>query len=272
MKDQLSTDMKIAIEDGAPIQKYGLTFFPITMRHYEKFMHCKSVLLLRQSTLPAAYAGMSFLSAVYALEMESIRKTGAPTGMMNRLCTLMCMALKIPEEEIGERFRFRMDENNPESLLDIRIAQGQAEAVVMPAQFNVIRRILAAQNGEELPDEAENAELIQAEYDMQTAENDFAYDPETVIASVAHSMHRCTKEIRDWTIREFELQKDAHNRALYFVVNAIAEGYGAKWKHGNPYPSWHTERKRRNAALLDARQWESGLGGAIQKTDRLPNR
>ena len=62
----------IPIRKGEPISELGLTFYPVTMEHYERFLMCKDALCLRQSSLPVRYVAMDFTTALFTLEMDTL--------------------------------------------------------------------------------------------------------------------------------------------------------------------------------------------------------
>ncbi len=75
----MSLNLKKAIRTYKPIEKLGLTFYPITMEHYEEFQVCKSVLTIRLGTLPIKYATMDYFTAIYSWDKDITNELPADT-------------------------------------------------------------------------------------------------------------------------------------------------------------------------------------------------
>ena len=51
------------IHSYKPIEVDGLTFYPMTVGHYQDFLRARIVLEFMQQSLPVAYVGIPLLSA-----------------------------------------------------------------------------------------------------------------------------------------------------------------------------------------------------------------
>jgi hypothetical protein len=261
----------IALIRGEPIERYGLKFYPITMEHYEEWNACKGVLTLRMSTLPALYGAMPYLEALFAMDMDAMEKCENSAGMLSRFFTLMCLSMRIPPENITQYFQFAVRSNGEKELVTVRVTVGEIQTTITPSQFNVVRQTIADLNGIELPDESENAELVQAENDLRNkqAEN-LNYSLRGMIAAVARDNHVAMKDVLDWTILEFDARREAGTRDRYFAFSRNMSAYGGKWKGDDPYPSWIFNRAHESTALIEESAWKQQLGSAVNQTDALP--
>lgn len=239
-----------AIRRGEPIYKHGLTLYPVLMTNYEEYAAAKSVLLLRQSTLPAQYAAMPFLNALFEMDYESILQTGKPVGHLFRLLLILMLALRLPREELESAVR--LETEGERTLKAILIRQGDETAKITPANFVQIRRIIAEQNGDMLPDESDNAELIQAERDFADLRSEpLDYDIDSMIDSVAYNSHVSHDEIMGWTIRQFEIRRATIRRDKLFTIYTQAEMSGmVTFQKGNPYPSYEFDRQKGDLEVL----------------------
>lgn len=229
---------------GEPIldEKTGIVFYPITMQDYEMYQLCKSALLIRQSTLPASYIAMPYLQALYAYDIE----TGYANGLMLKVLNILAMAMQRPLECL------KVFVNPNGEFAEIRYQSSSEIMRITAKDFAKIRSTIAEQNGDKLPDESENTELVEAENDiaLKTASK-VEYSFETLISSVALQYRIRPKEILQWNIREFENVKRAIERDKLYMLCTAAEFGGTKWKNGNPAPSWFADRKREGSIALE---------------------
>lgn len=140
---------------------------------------------------------------------------------------------------------------------------GGAEIIEFtPSVFAQVRKTIVEMNGDELPDESENPELVEAENDLANLQkSSLEYDPETMIESVACSMGLRARDVMDWTIYEFRKTLAAKSRMLRYVICGIGEQSGfVKWKRGNPNPSWYLDRPREMQSLQPIGEVSQRLG------------
>ena len=233
MSGNSDRERKERIMLGEPIEHpCGLTFHPFTMRQYEEWTLLKRSLILRQSTMPGKYAIMPYLSALYAMDYEARFQIGIFRGTLE----LIARASLLPVE----KFSFRMKADNPSELLDISYHDETHDVKITPADFPTIRTLLAEQNGEKIPDEAENPELVQAEMDIAAMRaGNLKYDFETMIDSMAYQLRKTKQEVLGMTVREFMRTRSAIDRdKLYMLLAAAEYGGMVKFTKGNPQPSW----------------------------------
>lgn len=244
-KELTKRERKARMRKGQPIEALGLQFYPIIMADYEEFLECKNALAIRLTSLAKTnieYLSMPFLSALWAMELDSVRATGKAIGFFERVIRLLYLSLRLeynPEKAFGHIY---CEPNNPRNLLCIEVEQTDGQPVkISPAEFTtIVRPLIAEQNGIDLPNESENPDIVQTEQQMQQqGESKIKFDIETMIASVASANHIRQSELDEWTVKEFETQKQALDRRMNYMVYKQAEMSGmVKFPKGNPYPSW----------------------------------
>lgn len=235
----------------------GLTLKPIRMEHYTEWMRCKRALTLRQSTLPAVYAVMPYLSALFAMDMTY------QTSFIHETMLLLALATgKKPEQ-----FAAYAHTDEPTKLAFIRLEDEGQDVDIFPKDYPAIREILAKQNGERLPDEGENPELVEAEQDILAARRgELDWNINTMLASVAYQYRMRKNDLRKWSISEFEEAREAIDRDKNHLILGLAERMPmVKFTHGNPVPSWCLNRRQDgNAAIEKMSDFmnRTGVGGS----------
>lgn len=236
----------------------GLTLYPITMAHYSEWQVHKRALIVRQSTLPAAYVFVPYLSALYSMDCKH------KTGLMYDTIMLLSLSTKLPITS----FDLRVYADDTEKLAHIAVKLEESEICITPEMYPPIRKAIADLNGERLPDEGDNPELIEAEQDIATARSGVRLDlnANTMVASVAHQCSVRKSEIMDWTIREFDERRMCIERDKNHLICAIAEKMPLfKWAKGNPYPSWCFDALKEGSIALEsfsAFSQRTGIGGS----------
>ncbi len=255
-------ERKARIRRGQPIEALGLQFYPITMADYEEFLECKGVLALRMTSLAKQsfeYITMPFLSALWAVDYDTARATGKPVGMTGRALLLLCLSLRLGQDEQNKLNDVYCDRSNPRNLLYIEVTQDGKTVQITPVDFTTtVRPLIAEQNGIELPDESFNPELVEEEQNIaQEKAAKLHFDIDTLIASVAHASGMRECDIDEWTVTEFERRRQAIDRAVNYSIYTQAEMGGmVKFPKGNPYQSW----------CFDS---EKGLSPALKTTGEL---
>lgn len=266
----LTQEQQEAVRYGKPIQWNGLTLFPILMKDYQKFLVAQTGLTTQQQTLPAKYVVMRYLEALYALDYD-VRADGGPGGgLFSRVLLFLMLSLRLEVEkgEDGQEYLpigIQTATDNPRKLTALKVRQGEAQADITPKNFGQLREILAAQNEIELPDETANAELVQAERDL-AAKGSFNLvpDSEALIYSVSVKMQTPVEAIYQWAVRQFVLTERAIDRTTGHLVAALSEASGAKYKNGNPWPSWKYDREKQSSALVPLAELTQRLSGSVE--------
>lgn len=266
----LTQEQQIAVKKGTPIQWNGLTLFPIQVKDMDLFLAAQLGLTASQQTLPGKYVVMRYLEALYALDYDVRTSGGAGGGLFTRVLLFLKLSLRlevIKGEDGIEYFPIQQltERDNPRKLVALGVQQGDVKAQITPQDFNQLREILAAQNGVELPDETLNPELVQAERDLKDKNSlNLNVDSESLIYSVSVKTHVPLEEIMEWTIRRFKLTERAVDRSTGHLVAALTEAAGAKYKNGNPFPSWKYDREDDSSGVVELSGLIKRLSGAVE--------
>lgn len=234
------------IRRGEEIECLGLKFSPLYMKDYDVWMNAKTALTIRQSTLPVSLAVKPYLAAIFQMEIESQSMNGENIGLWASIMLILCLALRLPFANCTDLIQPTLNEKNELKGLRIRqlLPDNDITVNITASQFERIRQLICAQNKEELPDESENPELVQAQIDLSKIHGtDLNISTSDLLASVAYKSNVREKDMDEWTIYEFISRHAAIQRDTMHGLNRIAEASGATWKTGNPYPSWCYERK-----------------------------
>lgn len=265
-----SLAIKKAVRTYSKIETDGMTLYPIPVSRWDEFMLARPALELMQQTLPVKYISMPLLSAYYAMDYEAV--TGdddLPTGLFARSLLLLSLALRLGRadeeaEQTLKRFRLRVDESDPSTLLAVDFSQdGETMQSITPVQFSRLREIIAAQNGVELVSTDANPELVEAERDIAEQKSaKLSGDFGELFSTVAALSHEDEKTIMEWPIKKLMDRKDAYARVLGYLLCGVSEANGAKWTGGNPYPSPFFSRMQQGSGALIALDRFAGGAGA----------
>ena len=266
----LSQEQQTLVLEGKPIEWNGLVLFPILMKDYQKFLVAQSGLTTQQQTLPGKYVVLRYLEALYALDYD-VRASGGPGGgLFSRVLLFLSLSLRLEAEkgEDGQEYLpigIQTAAESPRKLTALKVRQGEARADITPQNFGQLREILAAQNEIELPDETLNAELVQAERDLAAKSSfNLVPDSEALIYSVSVKTGTPVEDIFQWTVRRFILTERAIDRTTGHLVAALSEAAGAKYKSGNPWPSWKYDREKQSGALVSLAELTQRLSGSVE--------
>ena len=261
-------EKKVKIRHGEPIECLGLTFYPVKVARYEEFTEVKNAWAVRLSTLPVKYSVMSFLSALWALDIDSYKQTGKIVGLFPRVLHMLYLSLRL-EYNTQEALSHVYCKNGEfGELSHIEVTQDGKTVTITPRDFAAyVRPLVAQQNGIELPDESFNPELVEAEQIMAEEaqkKSPLSYDTDTLLSSVAYVSGISEAELDEWTVLLFERRVRAIERDKNYMLYKQAELSGmVKFPKGNPCASWCYDTKSLSAAVIplgDLQQKHSGLG------------
>ncbi len=231
-------DTDFLIRTGAPVTAVSLQWFPILMRDYELFLNAKSIFTLRLSSLHPSYAALDFCNAVFQLDAD-LADSGKPPCLFQTLLSIYALSLRLPKEQLFSGARLQKNENRF-SFDGISVGDVFLSSFLLSTK---IRSLIALQNGISLPDESDNAEIMDAyskKLKTNQNQNRLHFSIDDLISSVAfHSHVRESEILSDWTVREFEARRSAITRDKNYQIYAQAELSGfVTFKNGNPAPSW----------------------------------
>lgn len=263
------SDRASAILKYEPIELNGLVCYPIKVADYNKWQAVRPVLTMRQGTLPAVYACMTYLQCVWALQFDARMKGDTSRGTWDYLACVLFMSLRLSDMDTIQPI---VDNKDPRNISSIRITKDGENHDISTSEFVQFRKLIAEQNGAELPDEADNPDLIEAANDIsQSQDVKLKYDFSDMLTSVASEMKVRRADILDWTIKEFDdVMRSIKRRYGYFMAS-IAESNGAKFSHGNPYPTWIFDKEKDEfAGLIRLEKLQSDHHAAFAQSDNAP--
>lgn len=262
----LSPEMAKAVRRFEPIETEGLTLYPICVKDIDRFTVARSAIEFMQQSLPVALLSKPLLQAYYTLELDAAVNGQPGGGLFYKSILFLLLALRagdgLPDEQRMELVNFELKENDPTRLKSVLIFVNGEVKRITPMQFQRLRPILAAQNGIELLSENANPELVQAERDLaEMNAPKLQYRIEALKATVATLSGEDESDMEEWPILKLLLRRDAVQRLVGYIVCSVAEAQGAKWKHGNPYPSPLYDREIDYCGgLIDMSTFAGGAG------------
>lgn len=264
------SDKETAILKYEPIELNGLVYYPILVADYDKWQAIKPVLTLRQGTLPAVYACMTFLQCVWALHFDAVERGDTNGDVWNILGCMLFLSLRLSDEDTIQAIT---DPKQPRTITSIRIHKDGEQHDIGVMDFAIVRKLISDQNGAELPDEADNPDLIEAANDIANANTvPLKCDYADMLTSVATEMRIRRSELLGWSIKEFGDVFRAIRRKHGFIVSSIAESQGAKFTKGNPYPTWVFDRKEDEyAGLIPMDRLQADHHAIIAQEDAPPD-
>lgn len=228
-----------------PIVYKGLTFNPMTVEQIALYQSAKPSFELMQSSLPPKMAALSWCECLDALDRQGAEE-GVKTVFLTVVLVVIAVVTGLPHiKENGEDyFPLKEVRSKDGNLLSLIIGNMDNPTIVTMKDMDEIRKIIAAQNLYEIPDESWNPDLVRArKYLAEKSHINIKYDIDDLVYSVAINASAKPSEIWDWTIRDFILAQNAIDRKLNYQIFTTAEHSGfIKFKKGNPYPSWRFDR------------------------------
>ena len=238
-------EYKSLARENKPIEFKGLTFKPLTVRQFDLYQAAKPSFELLQSSLPPKFAVLSWCNCLDELDKQS-EAEGTKSVFLPLVTVTVSFAigLQLIKDNGVERTQIQTARDQNGRLLAFVIGLEDPVIITM-SDMDEIRKIIAAQNGYEIPDELWNPELVRAQkYTASLGRSDIDYNFDDLVYSVAFNSHRTYSEVLDWTIRDFINMQSAIDRTLNYQIFTLAEHSGfVKFKKGNPYPTWKFNRR-----------------------------
>lgn len=262
------SDRETAFLKYEPIELNGLVYYPIRVADYSKWQALKPVLCLRQGTLPAVFACMTYLQCVWAL--DSTQQANGYGGVWDALASIVALSLRLSDTDMIQAIG---NSDDYQTLSHMRIVKGDKKYDISPMEFNIVRKLIADQNGADLPDEADNPDLIEAAEDIANSSTDTKLNcsiPD-MLTSVASAKNMRRADILEWPVKEFDDEMRALKRRYGFFLSSIAESQGAKFTKGNPYPTWIFDKEKDEfAGLISMEQLQSDHRANFVQSDTAP--
>ena len=265
----MTTSMQRAkkIRNNEAIEELGLTFYPILMRDYDEFLSCKDVIELRMASLPVKYLPHDYITALFKMEMDAVNSEDKSNrGILFKFMVMLYLSLRIDIQStnIGETIFYKEDNGNYE-LAYITITQNGETVELKPRDISSkIRPLIAEMNGLELPDEAQNLDILRDAEEAKRFHNrgkaKLKISTDDLLASVAYQNRIRIKDLNEWTVREFALNERAIARDKCYMLYTKAELSGEI--KNNPYRSWCFDTTDDNYNTVDfeafKKQFNSG--------------
>ena len=235
------------IRENAPVIYEGLELHPLLVRDYLLYLNAKpSFELMLSSLQDPKLARLPWCACLWELDKLCEKQTGKQGLYLTHVLLVLAFSLRLNEGIESGHIPLRPVYTQEGQLTAIMVGNPQTDyALLNMQQMDEVRRIIAAQNCYEIPDENWNPELVQAAQENATRNADGTkYDFEDLVESVALHSHCRSQDIYGWTIREFQKRRDAIDRSFGHLIYTIVEKSGnVTFKNGNPYPSWMFDRK-----------------------------
>ena len=246
----LSANIKRMVDRYQPVTAEGVTLYPITVEELDLFYSVRPALEFMQQILPVDLLRIPLLSALYQLELSIQIQTGENKfNLFTRSVLLLVLALRLgqgmTENERIALCKVEFDPQHPLNLIALRFqTDGEGEIRITPSQYDVLRPIIAAQNGAEIQPLDANPQLILAERQIMSAKMpDLKRDLCNKISFVAMKSGVEDEVIYTWPILKFERRATVAQMELNYMIYGIAQCSGfAKFENGNPCPSPFFER------------------------------
>lgn len=232
--------------DDAPVIYEGLEFHPLLVRDYTLYMRAKPAFELMLGSLTPKLARMAWCACLWELDKECEKQTGKTGEFLVNVMCVLARALRLNVAGDTGDIPLRPVFSQAGELTAIMLGEPQTNYTLLNMQkMDEVRRLIAAQNGYEVPDENWNPDLVRAaQMNADGKRMGLDYDFDALLYSVAVNAHCKKQEIYDWTIRDFHGMQAAIDRTLGYQIYTLAEKSGlVTFPNGNPYPTWKFDRK-----------------------------
>lgn len=232
-----------------PEEWNGLLVYPVLTRDYLLFLTAKDAIASAQQSWPYPWSAMKYLEGLVGM------------GLLPRLALMLKLTLRLQGEALPI-----YPKTDGETLKWLRVIQGDRTGDITPRNFGELRELIAWQNGLELPNETENAELVEAQKDLSEKDGvALKVDLESLVYAVALRAGTSPKAILGWTVRRFQQTEKALDRSAGHLMASITLAAGGKFKGGNPYPSWKYDREEQTIAVEPLSALSGRLSGSVEQ-------
>ena len=216
---------KSSVRENKPIVYNGLAFKPLTVRQFALYQAAKPAFELMQSSLPPKLAVLSWCNCLDAMDRVA-EEDGKQTAFLNLALVVIIASLDLKpiKSQNGNQYPIREIRDKNGTLTAILIGDIQNPTILSMQDMAEIRKIIAAQNVYDIPDESWNPDLVRAQqYTASLKQNDLDFNLDDLVASVALNAGVRQSEIWDWSIRDFVLCQSAIDRKLNYQIFMTAE-------------------------------------------------
>lgn len=251
------------IRENRPIYYQGLKFTPLAVRHFALYQNARMAMELMQASLPIRLARMGWISCLEEMDKEAV-ENGLKPSLYASFLGLLDAALGLGALNNPRRLQETRDREG--KLQGLLIQQEQNSPVILTKpMLDDVRKILAAQNGYEIPDESWNPELVKAAQYLQDQKSESGGSLEDAVYALAIAAGRDPEEIWNWPIRKYRGMQSAKHRQMMFMICTALELSGqVKFKRGNPYATWITPQESAlPAGFTSLKELEDGAKGLL---------
>ena len=268
--EQLPTRYTKLIDRYQPVKVEGFTLYPITVEHYEEYLMVSQAIGYMQQRLSIELMSIPLLSAFFKMDLERAIRKEPTTGLFTGALLSLVLALRLADDdenclEACKRLVPLTDKDDPtklKALVFVSDTKTGETRTITPFQFETMRRVIAAQNGIDIPDELDNPELVEAEQDLAEKK---APKLDAKLSDMVNAAAALTgaedEEIYRWAVLKLTRRLGSFRRIIDYIVCGIAEGSGASWKGGNPVPHPFFDKvKGDTGALISMSSFAGGEG------------
>lgn len=247
------------IDQYKPIEVEGFTLYPFRVENYEEYMVASQAIGYMQQKLPIELMSIPLLSAFFKMDVQRALNKETPTGLYTSAAVAIVLALRLAKDDEDvlktcERLMPVTAQDDPTQLKMLAITNADRTEVIKtitPVQFAILRPIIAAQNGIEIPDELDNPELVQAEQDLaEKKAPKLKVQHSDLIQAAAFLTGTEEEEIYGWAVLKLTRRLASARRVMDYMICAISESNGASWKGGNPAPHPFFDRIKEGSDAL----------------------
>lgn len=220
----------------------GLELAPVLVREWDEFLIAQPALEVLHQTLPVRLMRVPLLSALYQMDFEAGTNGEETNGLFARALLALALSLRLgtgrSAQDRVRMFQIVFDPKVPSNLKKLMFVDNAGKVrEILPAHFQLLRQIIAAQNGVRLESDKANPEIIKAEQKLASKSTmGINADVGDLIAAVAALSNVDESEIDEWPILKLHKRATAYRRIIDYAVNSLGEMNGVSWKGGNPVP------------------------------------
>lgn len=268
MSNELPSHIQKKIYRYEPIELEGFMLHPVTVEQYDDFRYASVALGFMTQTLPVDLMSIPLLSAFYKMDFEKISNGERASGLWTSALVGIAMALRLSHgdetaADAVKRIEIHSDSNDPSRLKFIKFrVDGELIQTITPYQYADMRKIIAAQNGVEIPDELDNPELVKSEQDIASEKAPkLEYRIEDLVSAAAAFTGKEEAEIYGWPLLKLSRRLAAFRRVFDYMICGIGASQGTTWKGGNPAPHpWLDRKKGWSDAMMPIENFMRGAG------------
>ena len=254
----------------APVIYENLEFHPLLVRDYNHYARAKQAMELMLGSLSPKLARLSWCECLWELDKECEKQTGTLGDFLTSVMIVLARALRLETQGDTITLPLRPVFSQDGRLTALMVGETYGDYTLLNMQqMDEIRKIIAEQNGYDIPDENWNPELVKAAQMNATGKGmGLDYSFESLLYSVAANAHCRAKDILDWSIREFHGMQAAIDRTLGYQIYTLAEKSGyVSFPKGNPYPTWKFDRKSdMPTGFVSIAELDAGAKGLVAGT------